>query len=93
MDRLLAKTRGGDLARDGILAIGKSEFLRTRKLRLAGLETPERSEPSIWKDAWQRIGHRRHCIHREIRDLDDKRFVYCEIAIRETPISGEQLSA
>jgi hypothetical protein len=60
---------------------------------LAGLETPERSEPSIWKDAWQRIGHRRHFVHREIGDPGDKGFVHCEIVISETPISGEQLSA
>jgi hypothetical protein len=29
----------------------------TQTSGLAGLETPKRSEPSIWKDAWQRIQH------------------------------------
>jgi hypothetical protein len=46
------------------------------------------SEPSIWKDAWQRIGRRRHFVHREIGDPVDKSFVQVRIAIRETPMSG-----
>jgi hypothetical protein len=32
-------------------------------------------------------------VHRDIGDLSDKWFVHLEIAIRETPISGGQLSA
>ena len=44
------------------------------------------------RDRCRRSRHRRHFGHREIGDPVDKSFVQFRIAIRETPISGGQLS-
>jgi hypothetical protein len=45
------------------------------------------------RDRCRRSRRRRHFVHREIGDLADKSFVQFRIAIRETPMSGGQLSA
>jgi hypothetical protein len=83
----------GDQGIIGISDIGKSEFLRLKETRDRKSRNPEGIETVHLRDRRQKSETSRHIANRDIGDPGHKGFVQFEIAIREIPISGVQLSA
>jgi hypothetical protein len=82
-----------DQATIGLSDIGKSEFLRLKETRDRKSRNPEGIETVHLGDRCRKSGTSRHIANRDIGDPEHKGFVHFEIAIREIPISGVQLSA
>jgi hypothetical protein len=97
----VAEIREGQVS--GILAIGKSEFLRSKEVGTSKVSKSwrNRDRPSgrtRGSDQRHREKSRQGSVHRclshrDIGDPGDKLFVHFGIAKRDTPMSGSQLSA
>jgi hypothetical protein len=82
-----------DQATVGISDIGKSEFLRLKETTDRRSRNPEGIGTVHLRDKCRKLGASRHIADRDIGDPGHKGFAQLEIANREIPISGVQLSA